>query len=193
MRDNKILDVIRKRRSILRFREEAVSDQKLDMVLEAGRWAPSYANSQPWTFIVVRDEAKRKALENLVLRISLASTSSGSVAGPGLGDAPVVIAVVVDPLRDPRHYIEAGAAAVQNMALAAHSLGLATFWAGVFALKSGRKSAEAMIKRLLEIPKDMRVIALLPLGVPAYDSNERTEIIRRKDLSELVRHESFSG
>ncbi|MEA3356222.1 MAG: hypothetical protein U9Q23_02610 [Candidatus Bipolaricaulota bacterium] len=60
-------------------------------------------------------------------------------------------------------------------------------------LKTGQENGRSHDKKLLEVPQDMRVIALLPLGVPAYDSNQRTEIIRRKDLSELVRHETFSG
>jgi len=185
------LDLIRTRRSVIRFRDEPVTDEQLEKILEAGRWAPSYANSQPWTFVVVRDPEKLRALEGLVLRISLASTSDGSITGTGLGNAPVVIAVVVDPFRDPRHHVESGVAAVQNMALAAHALGLATFWAGILGHKQGRHSVEAEVKRILDVPREMRVVALLPVGVPAYNVNQRTEIVRRYPLQDIVRHDSF--
>jgi nitroreductase len=162
------------------------------MVLEAGRWAPSYANSQPWTFIVVRDESKRRALEELVLRISLANRGSIGLTTSGTGNAPVVIAIAVDPWRDNKHYIEAGAIAAQNMALVASSLGLGTFWAGVFDLEGKRRSIEGKIKKVLGIPKEMRVIALLPLGVPAYSPKHDSQT-RRADLSDFVRYDGFEN
>lgn len=192
MSENEVLRAIRDRTSIFRFKEEAIADDKLEMVLEAGRWAPSYANSQPWTFIVVRDESKRQALGTLVQRISLARRGNIGITTSGIGNAPVVIAIAVDPWRDSKHYIEAGAIAAQNMALMASSLGLGTFWAGIFDLENKRRSIEGKIKKVLGIPKEMRVIALLPVGVPAY-SPKRDAKTRRAALSELVRYDSFES
>lgn len=192
MQENEVLKAIRDRISIFRFKEDPISDEQLETILEAGRWAPSYANSQPWTFIVVRDEDKRRALEGLVQRIALARRGNVGITGPGMGDAPVVIAIVVDPWRDSKHYVEAGALAAQNMALAASSLGLATFWAGVYSTEGGRRSIEGNVKRILGVPKEMRVVALLPVGVAAYNPHHKTEK-RREDLSEFVRYESFEN
>ncbi|MFN3347280.1 MAG: nitroreductase family protein, partial [Candidatus Bipolaricaulaceae bacterium] len=64
-----LLEVLRGRRSVLRFKPDPVPDADLERILEAGRWAPSYANAQPWKFIVVRDPQRRKALGALVERI----------------------------------------------------------------------------------------------------------------------------
>lgn len=186
--ENEVLKAIRERRSVLRFRPEPIPEEKLQAVLEAGRWAPSYANSQPWTFIVVQDEEKKRRLGELVDRIALARRGQPAITGKGIGDAPVVIVVAVDPWRDPRHFVEAGAAAAQNMALAAHSLGLASYWAGIYEPGGGRRAAEAQAKRLLGVPREMHVVALLPIGVPAYETSSD-----RVPLEELVRHETFEG
>lgn len=190
MNENEILKVIRERRTVLRFLEDPISDEQLEMILEAGRWAPSYANSQPWTFVVIREESKKRALEDLVQRIALTRRGHFGITGPGLGGAPTVIAIVVDPWRDHKHYVEAGAVAAQNMALVACSLGLATYWAGVFDPDGGRRSVEGKIKKILGVPKEMRVIALLPVGVPAYKPYKKVEDARG-ELAEFVRYDSF--
>ncbi len=192
MSDNDVLKAIRDRTSIFRFQEDPVTDEKLEMVLEAGRWAPSYANSQPWTFIVVRDEDKRRALGGLVQRIAIARRGNIGMTSPGIGNAPVVIAIAVDPWRDSKHFVEAGAIAAQNMALMASSLGLGTFWAGVFDMEGRRRSIEGKVKKLLSIPREMRVVALLPLGIPAY-SPKREEGTRRAEVSDFVRYDSFEN
>lgn len=183
---NEVLKAIRGRRSVVRFKPEPVPEEALQEILEAGRWAPSYANSQPWTFIVVRDEETKRKLGQLVERIALARRGRVAISGQGVGDAPVVIAVVVDPWRDPRHFVEAGAVAAQNMALAAHSLGLASYWAGVYEPGGGRRSVEAQVKRLLGVPRELHVIALLPLGYPAYQAQSD-----RAELAELVHYDRF--
>jgi len=190
MQENEVLSAIRDRISIFRFQEDPITDEQLDTILEAGRWAPSYANSQPWTFVVVRDENRCRALGDLVHRIALARRGNVGISGPGIGGAPAVIVIAVDPWRDSKHFVETGAIAAQNMAIAASSLGLATFWAGVYNPEGGRRSIEGKVKKLLGIPKEMRVIALLPVGVPAYNPHHKTEA-RRMDLSEFVRYESY--
>jgi len=190
MQENEVLKAIRDRISVFRFQEDPITDEQLDTILEAGRWAPSYANSQPWKFIVVRDENKRRALGDLVHRIALARRGNVGISGPGIGGAPAVIVIAVDPWRDSKHFVETGAIAAQNMAIAASSLGLATFWAGVYSPEGGRRSIEGKVKKLLGIPKEMRVIALLPVGVPAYNPHHKTEA-RRMDLSEFVCYDGY--
>ncbi len=123
MVDNDVLRAIRGRRSVIRFTDQAVTDEELSAIVEAGRWAPSYINSQPCEFLVVRDAKARARLSEILRRVT--------VAWQGFATAPVSIVVMADPERDVRHLAEDGAAAAQNMALAAHSLGLATFWAGL--------------------------------------------------------------
>ena len=182
MTTNDVLNAIRARRSVLRFEPKPVTEGELEAILEAGRWAPSYANSQPWTFVVVRDEGTKKKLGDLVERIAFARRGQFAVSGKGVGDAPVVIAVVLDPVKDPQHWVEAGAVATQNMALMAHSLGLASYWAGL----GGRAEAEA--RRVIGAPKGMRVVAILPIGHPAYTPKDG----ERTPLAEIVRHDRFA-
>lgn len=179
-----LLETMRGRRSVLQFKPDPIPDADLEKILEAGRWAPSYANAQPWKFIVVRDPERKRALGALVERILVFRPGRVALSSPGLGEAPVVIAVVVDPVRDPLHHLEAGAAATQNMALMAHALGYASFWAGV----AGRGEVERAIKRLLGVPRSMRVVALLPIGKPAYEPGTG----ERLALSEIVVREQFS-
>ena len=113
-------------------------------------------NTQPWRFIVVRDEAVKDEVAG----------AAGTVFSKSVRDAPLCIAVCVDPEQDPYHFVEAGSVATQNMALAAHSLGLETSWIGVFSFENERHSSERKLKQILKIPKKWRLIAILPLGVP---------------------------
>jgi len=173
---NPTLEAIKNRRSILRFETTPIEEEKIQAILEAGRWAPSWVNKQPWKFIVVTDPAIKERLGELVL----------TVFRLGVREAPVCIVVVVDPKEDPFHFIEDGAAATQNMALAAQSLGLGSCWIGTFKLREERESSEEKIKAVLEIPKTHRVISLLPIGIPKHVGEKD-----RKELSQLVYQNKF--
>jgi nitroreductase len=98
-----------------------------------------------------------------------------------------MIAVSVDPSRDPGHFVEDGAVAVQNLCLASHSLGLASSWAGVYANRARKGSAEEALKRLLSLPRPHRVIAVVPVGHPGGHDYRSSRI----PLSEIVHQERF--
>ncbi|MGO8989701.1 MAG: nitroreductase family protein [bacterium] len=149
---NDVLNTIKNRRTIRKFSPNPVDEEMLQMILEAGRWAPSFSNLQPWRFIVVRD---------LGLKIALDKAARESVLHLGINEAPVVILVCVDRRIDPLHAIEAGAAATQNMTLAAHSLGLGAGWIGIWGTET-----EVSIQKLLKLPETVRVVSLLPIGIP---------------------------
>ncbi|MFB6214361.1 MAG: nitroreductase family protein [Candidatus Bipolaricaulia bacterium] len=173
MKSNEVLKTIKERRSIFKYKEEDVSKEQIETILEAGRWAPSFANLQPWNFVVVRDKEKKKELYEIARRITLFRK--------GIEEAPVVIAVAVDQEADPNHFVEAGAVASQNMALAAHSLGLSSYWIGVFDIDSEKSSAEKDVLKALDLGEDARVISLLPVG-----KADQTRTSERKDLEEIV-------
>ncbi len=185
MLSNDIIEAAKERRTIFKFKDEDVSEESINTILETGRWAPSFANIQPWTFIVVRDEELKHELYEVARRITL--FREGIEEAPVViavtvdQEAPVVIAVAVNQEEDPNHYIEAGAVATQNMALAAHSIGLASYWIGVFDVDKDKSSAEKDAKEILDIPEDYRLISLLPIGKKGH---ERTS--ERKDLDEIV-------
>jgi nitroreductase len=158
-----VLEAIRDRRSIRRYHREDVPDEKLKQVLEAGRWAPSAHNSQSRKFIVVRDEKVRRELAQI------------ATYGSFLAEAPVAIAVVIDPSSS-NHPVEDGAAATQNMLLAAHAIGLGSCWIGAYG-----SGYEDRARQILGIPGGKRLLSLISLGYAA-DSGSTTRI----ELSKLV-------
>lgn len=164
---NEVLKTIRNRRTVRRFKPDPVDEEMLQRILEAGRWAPSFSNLQPWRFIVVKD---------IGLKMVLDQAARQSVLHLGINEAPVVILVCVDRRIDPLHAIEAGAAATQNMTLAAHSLGLGAGWIGIWGTE-----AESSIQKLLKLPETVRMISLLPIGF-ADESPEG----HRKPIEELT-------
>ncbi|RLG60240.1 nitroreductase family protein, partial [Candidatus Geothermarchaeota archaeon] len=113
-----VLDAIRGRRSIRRYFGRDIPHEALIKVLDAARWAPSAKNSQPWEFIVIKDNEIKKKISEL------------APFGSFIKKAPVAIAVVTDPSLSPNFHQVDGACAVQNLMLAAHSLGLGTCWIG---------------------------------------------------------------
>src|SRR3989337_2910366 len=120
MIENEVLKAIRERRSILRFRPEPVEDEKIQAILEAGRWAPSCGNSQPWEFVVVKDETAKQKISDVAGRLFQQQLFHATPARKGIEGASVVIVTCVDPKKDSFHFVEDGAVATQNMALAAH-------------------------------------------------------------------------
>lgn len=156
-----VMEAIKTRRTVRRFSSQPVSDDLIEAILEAGRWAPSWANSQCWRFIVVRDAS---------IRASLADTiSPGNPATEAITKAPVTIAVCGQMGKAGYKQGEAKtdkgdwymfdtALATQNMVLAAHALGLGTVIVGLF--------DAAQAATTLHLPPDVQVVILLPLGYP---------------------------
>ena len=180
MTENDVLRAIKGRRSVLRFGDDPVSDEQLEAILEAGRWAPSYINSQPWEFIVIRELRLRARAAEILRRVT--------ISWQGFAQAPAIIIVAVDISTDPRHFVEDGAAAATNMTLMAHSVGLASFWAGVCAEYDGRGSPEDDLRALLSIPRKMRIISALPIGVAAYQPDAT-----RRPLAEMVHRDGYTS
>ncbi len=164
-----VSQAIRGRRSIRKFEPRDIPEQTLMEVLEAGRWAPSASNFQPWRFIVVRDEGIRRDLARV------------SSYGKFMTQSPVVIAVTVDPASS-NHPVEDGAAATQNMLLAAHAVGLGTCWIGSF-----DSVWEDQAKRLLDIPGDKRLLSLIAVGYPAERGSSS-----RKPLGDMVCYDRYA-
>jgi len=176
MPETDIFNLFRLRRSIRSFTSEDVSDEEIEKILEAARWAPSAGNIQPWEFIVVRNpETKRE-----IARAALNQTF--------IEEAPVVIVVCADESRSSWVYgsrgatlycIQDTAAATENMLLAVCALGLGACWVGAF--------REDEIKRILKIPRGLRPVAIVPIGHPA----ERPSPPSKRTLKKIVHHESF--
>jgi len=158
-----VLDVIRTRRSIRRYTAGLVSEEDVNRILEAGRWAPSADNSQPWTFVVLRGQAVRTKLAAVL------------AWGGFLSQAALGIAVVIDETAS-THAVEDGAAATQNMLLESHSLGLGACWIGTYG-----SPHEASAKKVLKVSEDERLLSVIAIGYPA-----ETARTTRKPLVEVV-------
>ena len=111
---NEVINTIKTRRTIRKFKSGPIDEEMLEMILEVGGGS-SFSNLQPWRFIVVKDQGLKNALDK---------AAKESVLHLGINEAPIVILVCVDRRIDPLHAIEAGVAATQNITLAAHSLEL---------------------------------------------------------------------
>lgn len=167
-----VLTAISNRRSIRKFTNQPVEDEKLNKILEAARLAPSAANKQVWRFIVVKNPA---------LREKMVEAAAGQAF---LGQAPVILvacatdATGVMMCGQPRYTIDLSIATAY-MILEAHELGLGTCWLGRF--------DEQKVKDALGIPAEARVVAISPLGYPDESPAPRP----RKALEEIVSYDKF--
>ncbi|MCD6128740.1 nitroreductase family protein [Candidatus Bipolaricaulota bacterium] len=162
---NEVLRAIRERRSVRSFKTDPVEPEKIEAILEAGRWAPSGKNTQPWRFVVVESQEKREQLGRLVTQMDMIRT------------APVTIAVLLDTKAgyDRIKDVQAIGACAQNMLLAAHSLGLGACWIG--------RVRDEQVERVLGTKEHEELMMLIPIGYPAESPAPK----ERKPLSELVR------
>jgi len=164
-----VLEAIQNRRSIRSYLAKEVEEEKINIILEAGRWAPSASNKQAWHFIVVRDLEIRKKLAKV------------HPHGSWMDQSPVVIVALGDPEKHPRYHLSDPHNAVQNMLLAAYSLSLGTCWMGV-----RDTSAEPEFREILDIPKNLRVVCAVSVG---YSDVERSS--SRQPIENIVSRDKY--
>ncbi len=169
-----IFEAIKKRRSIRKYKEEEVEEEKILKILEAARLAPSASNRQEWRFVVVRDRKTRKLL------------SEAAKNQKFVEEAPVVIVCCA---QTDEHRMSCGqlsypidvAIAIEHMVLTAVEEGLGTCWIGAF--------YEDKVKEILNIPKEIKVVELLTLGYPKKEPQAK----ERLPLEKIVKWESWGG
>ena len=171
-----VLEAIRGRRSIRAFKSNDVPPEIVEELIDAARWAPSAGNIQPWEFIVVRRSEIKGRLAEAALNETL------------IEKAPVVIVVCADENRSFEGYrvrgktlycIQDTAASIQNILLAAYSLGLGTCWIGAF--------REEEVKEILKIPLGVRPVAIIPVGYPTESPLPR----RKRNINQILHYETF--
>jgi len=171
-------NVIKNRRSSRSYNKREVDMELILKVLEAGRYAPSAGNYQPWEFIVVRNPEIRKYLVEACYNQNW------------MLDAPVFIVVCTNSRLAGAIYGERGlklygvqgtAAAIENMLLMAESLGLASCWVGTL--------SEMAVGRLLECPEYVRPCAVITLGYSSF----KVKTPPRQDTQEFVHIEKFGN
>ncbi len=204
-----LLELVRSRRSIRAFTDQPVSDETVEKVVEAARWAPSGANSQPWEFIIVRDQATKDQMavwareyQEMVHEAELTrpaelrwASAAKAVSDPVFKSSPVLIIVVGDPRvsksfplltyveRRDMNLVSALSSAFLYMTLAAASLGLGSHWASLVA----STYPSAMIRYLLGIPDGYLIYDMLGIGYPAAEPKPR--VVR--DRSAMTHYERY--
>jgi len=179
-----VLESIRERRSVRRFTEKPVTREQIEAILEAARWAPSWNNVQPWRILIVTDPKRKEALKETLPSIN--------PAAKGFDQAPLLLVLIAERGKSGFYgsaaitdkgdwYLFDAGLVAQNIALAAHGLGLGTVHVG--ALNHGEAG------RILGVPEGFEVIEILPLGHPASPPKAPP----RKELEEFVTYETFSG
>ena len=166
-----ILTGIKGRRSIRKYSGRPVEEGKLLKILEAGRFSPSAMNAQNRKLIVVKDENKREKLTK-------------AIGQPFVGEAPIILVCCGTEQRgvmrcgQSTHTVDVSIA-TSYMILEAYEQGLGTCWLGNFDTK--------MVKEVLDIPEEVGVVAITPIGYPAEAPYEKP----RKELKEIVSYDKY--
>ena len=184
-----VLEAIKTRRSIREYKTTPLDDKTVELVLEAARWAPSWKNSQCRRIIVVRDEKIKNILADTL--IGDAASGSPNPSAKAIRKAPVAIVACAELGKSGYHegkpatdkgeswYMFDVALAMQNLFLAAHSLGLGTVPVGLF--------DNEKVASVLGVPEGFCVVLIAPLGYPEGEAAPK----KRKELSEIVSYDKF--
>lgn len=148
------IEAIKGRRSIRKYIDRPVGKELIGQLLDSARMAPSAGNLQARDFIVISDKVTKQKLAKAAMGQSF------------IEQAPVAIVIIANIERSSRIYrsrgelyaIQDASAGIENLLLAAHSLGLGACWVGAF--------DEAMVSLLLGIPNKAKPVAIIPVGFP---------------------------
>jgi nitroreductase len=170
-----LLEVIQHRRSARLYKTGKVTDRQLETILEAARWAPSGANTQPWEFIVTRDRKKMKRVREIYAKEWNDRKREDPVHYKGIkkdyvGDVSVLVLACGDartkqvylttrqPADREKLFQASVANAVEQMMLAAASMNLGTVWVSV------REEVEPELRKLFQVPDELRLLWVVPIG-----------------------------
>lgn len=169
-----VFDCMREAGSVRHFKHDSIPEATLTRIIEAGCWAPSAGNLQPWYFFAIDNQEVKE-------RLARACFDQEQVM-----DAPTVVVVLADPARSNERYAERGAqlyciqdtaCATENMILAAEALGVKSCWVGAF--------DEVAVQMAVEAPPRLRAVAILCLGYS--DESEKTkERLRVRDVVKFI-------
>ncbi len=163
------MEALRTRRSVRAFDPTPVPRTLIEQAVDAARLAASARNEQPWAFVAVTDQATVRELA--------AMTDHGRF----MADAPACVAVLA---ADTKYYLEDGAAATQNLLVAAHALGLGACW-----IAGDKKPYAPKVAARLGAPEGGRLVALVALGYPGGPAGAP----KKRALREVLHWERFGS
>ncbi len=170
-----VFDCMRESHSVRQFKEDSIPEPTLTRILEAGCWAPSAGNLQPWYFYVVKNQQVKE-------KVAVACFEQQQVK-----HSPIIIVVLADPAKSNERYGERGAqlyciqdtaVAVENMILAAYGLGIDSCWVGAF--------DEVEVQTIVEAPPRLRAVAILCLGYSNEENRQYKERIRVSEVTKII-------
>lgn len=164
-----IFDCIRTRRTWRHFKPDPIPPELIHKLVQVARWAPSSSNLQPGHVVVITEQDTINKLAEIATQ------------GPFIGDAPLLIAIVMEETNRPA--LDAGRA-IQQMELLAWSEGLGTCFVGF-----REQSQQVAVKELLEIPESMELITVLPFGYRA--DRPKGQGTPRKPMEEMAHRGKF--
>ena len=193
-----LLDLVKKRRTIRQFLSDPVPDEYITQIIEVARWAPSAFHTQPWEFVVIKDEnIKNRIVESLEeLSPPIKDPAKEAVVRNSYKDAPVFIFMLCDwrakvglPGQASSNTAQVAtlfnssmASAFLYMHLAAASLGLASQWYTA----TSRPGVEAAIKEIIGIPENLTIYDMMVVGYEA--SHPQEKIVR--DIDEIIHYDN---
>ncbi|KIX13814.1 nitroreductase family protein [Dethiosulfatarculus sandiegensis] len=177
-----LMEHLKNRRSVRKFEDTPVSQEQLDQILEAVRWSPSWANTQCWEIVVVKDPEQRQKLQETM--------GKGNPSTKAIVTAPLLLAVC-GKLESSGYYKEKVTTkfgdwfmfdlgiATQSISLACEALGLGSVVVGLF---DQQKAAE-----VVKLPQGYELVTLMPIGVPAQDPKPP----KRREIAEFIHTDVF--
>ena len=181
-----VFEAIKTRRSIRKYKPDPVSDEDLQKVLEAAHWAPSWANTQCWRFIVVRNPDVKAQVAGTLMKVQFSDDLIRNVATDAITQAPVLIVACAQkgiagynrdgtPVTDKDDWLLFDVAlSIQNLTLAARALGMGTVIVGGFDAEKAAK--------ILDVPDGYSVVTMTPLGYPDHTGQAPP----RKELTDII-------
>jgi len=172
-----MIDIIRQRRSIRKFTEQAVEENKVKLLQEAALRSPASKSANAWEFVVVQD---RSLIQQLA--------SSKPFGSKLLETAPLAIVITADETKT-EAWIEDCSVASIFLQLTAQSLDLGSCWVQIRGRDhSDEKSAENYVRELLDIPSNLSVLSIIAIGYPA----QQRKAVDATDLQwEKIHHDKF--
>ena len=169
-------NVIRTRRSIRSYQDRDIPDEVLERILDAARIAPSGNNQQPWSFVVVKNQEKRK-------QIAKACYDQGFIA-----KAPMVIVCCAKQYSNSHElwkddcYLADTVIAIDHLVLAARNESIGSCWIGAV--------HDKQVKKIIDAPDDVNVLIVVSLGYPISDS-AFSDTLSRKPISDICFLEEY--
>ncbi|MFX0183504.1 MAG: nitroreductase family protein [Candidatus Hodarchaeota archaeon] len=175
---NDFFELVEKRRAIRKYKQENIPNEDIKKMLNAARLAPSAENSQPWTFIVVKDQKTKELLsrpspQKFIVNANVIVVVLGD---PSVSCCPTATWTTRDPM-----------IATDHLVLAATALGYGTCWIANYESRPKEWVEEA--KKVLKIPEHMHIIVLVAIGVPNENPAQRP----RKKLQEISYFEHYGN